>query len=153
MASPIVFLLQKIDGQSFSWTGARVVDRYGGQRQKTEFRWFTSNSQISKQTVRLARQKEPFKNIINNACIQTTSWSKQNYYTRKRSKHLHQFKCLWNEKQVELIWKAFQNEERWCFPFSDIFTRSKDINDLYYADDVTSFASNWCQKTKSVISL
>jgi len=39
-------------------------------------------------------------------------------------------KCLWNENQVELIWKAFQNEERRCFPFPDVFSRSRDINDF-----------------------
>ena len=33
--------------------------------------------------------------------------------------------------------KACQNEERWCFPFSDIIFRSIDINDfvLYKLDN------------------
>ena len=31
--------------------------------------------------------------------------------------------------------EAFQNEERWCFPFSDIFSRSRDVHDDDDDDD------------------
>ena len=37
-------------------------------------------------------------------------------------------KCLWNEKQLLLIWKAFQNTEEWRFHFWNTFLRFRDIN-------------------------
>ena len=36
-------------------------------------------------------------------------------------------KCIWSKNQLKLMWKAFQNVKRRCFPFCDNFSRSRDI--------------------------
>ena len=53
-------------------------------------------------------------------------------------------KCIWNEKQVDFIWRAFQNGEEWCFPFRVILYALERFTILYYADkiidDITMFS-------------
>ena len=51
-------------------------------------------------------------------------------------------KCLWNEKNFVLIWKAFQNTEEWRFSFWNMFFRFRDIDIfLLCSDDVIRFAT------------
>ena len=62
-------------------------------------------------------------------------WFTTNCFAWAWNKQLQKFKvsrwslkCLWHEKYLLLIWKAFQNAEEWCFSFWNISFRFRDID-------------------------